>query len=58
MAFEDDIGPALAKAYEFDSDNNGTIYLARATNIVCRRKLNPLLGSQKAVKEILCHPLC
>ena len=34
LAFEDDIGPALAKACEFDSDSDA-IHLARAAKIVC-----------------------
>ena len=33
MAFEDDIGTALAKACEFDSDNEA-VHLARAAKIV------------------------
>ena len=49
IAFEEDIGPALAKACELDSTND-TIHLhvlQKLYVIICLGKLNPLLGCQK-----------
>ena len=58
MAFEEDIGSALAKACEFDSDNDA-IHLARAAKIVRNHmfgKAKPFTGSQQVVKKNLCLP--
>ena len=49
IAFEEDIGTALAKACELDRTND-TIHLhvlQKLYVIICLGKLNPLLGCQK-----------
>ncbi len=58
MAFEEDIGTALTKACELDSDNEPfTLHVQQRLYVVtCLGKLNPLLGSQQDVKKNLCHP--
>ena len=60
MEFEEDIGPALAKACEFDSDSDA-IQLALAANIVHKQmfgKAKPFFGFQLVVKTNLFPPYC
>ena len=60
LAFEEEIGTALAKACELDSDNDA-IHLACAAKIVRNHmfgKLNPLLALHWDVRKNLCHFYC
>lgn len=59
MAFEEDIGTALAKACEFDDDNEA-IHLARTAKIVRSHIFGEAkpFSSQQDVKKNLCHLYC
>ncbi|KAJ8394427.1 hypothetical protein AAFF_G00046380 [Aldrovandia affinis] len=60
MAFEEDLGAALAKACELDSDSDA-VHLAHAAQIVratCLEKPSPSQDSLKDVKKNLCHRCC
>lgn len=59
MAFEEDLGAALDKACELDSDSNA-VHLARAAHIVRRHmfgEAKPFTGFPD-VKKNLCHRCC
>ena len=60
MAFKDDIGTALAKSCEFDSDSDViTLHMQhRLYAVTCLGKLNLLMDFQQDVRKNLCRPSC
>ena len=60
MAFEEDVGAALAKACELDSDSDA-VHLAHAAQIVRRHMFGEAIPSQDSLKDVkknLCHRCC
>ena len=61
LVFEEDVGAALTKACELDSDND-VAHLARAAQTVRRHMVeedvSPLTDSLKGAKKIMCHRCC
>ena len=59
MSFEEDVGAALAKAYEQDSDKDAAQYvLHKLSSVRYLVRPNHLMVSLKDAKRTLCHRCC